>query len=182
MNPRSTDYNVDALTTAPSRRYLLPSLTSFSFCHVAYPLSVTSQPSFTSSTSSMPPNSSSFSDLLGFSNETQKVLEPEVLNIFTLFCSNLHLQSNLNSSSFRIPGYSTWRFDRVHCQCGFLSPVDWHTSSGVVIFVRQGLSFPNLQSPLSLRWTLTLTMWGVNILKRNSSPFSFLIFTPPIRS
>ena len=56
-------------------------------------------------------------------------------------------KSNLNSSSsFRIPGFSALRSDRTHSRSGILSSDAMHASGGVVIFVRQGLSFSELSS------------------------------------
>ena len=49
---------------------------------------------------------------------------------------------NLNLSSFfRIPGFSALHYDRTHSRSGILSRVATHASGGVIIFVRQGLSF-----------------------------------------
>ena len=56
-------------------------------------------------------------------------------------------ESNLNSSSsFRIPGFSALRSDRTHSRSGILSSDITHASGGVVIFVRQGLSFSELST------------------------------------
>ena len=51
-------------------------------------------------------------------------------------------ESNLNSSSsFRIPGFCALRSDRTHSRSGIFSLDTTHASGGVIIFVRQGLSF-----------------------------------------
>ena len=51
-------------------------------------------------------------------------------------------ESNVNSSStFRIRGFSALRSDRSHSRSGIFSTDATHTSSGIIIFVRQGLSF-----------------------------------------
>ena len=56
-------------------------------------------------------------------------------------------ESNLNStSSFRISGFSTLCSDRTHSWSAILSLDDKHASGGVVIFVRQGLSFSELST------------------------------------
>ena len=56
-------------------------------------------------------------------------------------------ESNLNSSSsFRIPGFSALCSDRTHSRSGILSPDATHASGGVVIFVRQSLSFFELST------------------------------------
>ena len=96
-------------------------------------------------------------------------------------------ESNLNSSfSFQILGFSALRSDRTHSRSGILSPDDTHASSGVVIFVRQGLSFSELStSSLSLLDSYSDYV-GVNISLNNSSSVSFLnvyapLFAPPQR-
>ena len=93
-------------------------------------------------------------------------------------------ESNLNSSSsFRIPGFSALRFDRTHSRSGILSPDAPHASGGVIIFVRQDLSFSELStSSLSLLDPYSDYV-GVNISLNNSSSLSFLnVYAPPIRS
>ena len=88
---------------------------------------------------------------------------------------------NLNSSSsFRIPGFSALRSDRTHSQSGILSPDAMHTSKGIVIFVRQGLSFSELStSSLSLLDPYSDYV-GINISLNNSSLVSFLnVYAPP---
>ena len=93
-------------------------------------------------------------------------------------------ESNLNSSSsFRIPGFSVLRSDRTHSRSGILSSDASHASGGVVIFVRQGLSFSEL-STTSLSSLDPYTDYvGVNISLNKSSSVSFLnVYAPPIRS
>ena len=90
-------------------------------------------------------------------------------------------ESNLNSSSsFRIPGFSALRSDRTHSRSGILSPDATHASGGVVIFVRQGLSFSQLStSSLSLLDPYSDYV-GVNISLNNSSSVSFFnVYAPP---
>ena len=79
-------------------------------------------------------------------------------------------ESNLNSSScFRIPGFSALRFDCTHSWSGIPSPDATHASGGVIIFVRQGLSF----SELSISSLSSLDPYsdyvGFNISLNNSS-------------
>ena len=58
-------------------------------------------------------------------------------------------ESNLNSSSsFWTPGFSALRFDRTQSRSGILSSDATHASGGVVIFIRQGLSFSGLSTSL----------------------------------
>ena len=93
-------------------------------------------------------------------------------------------ESNLNSSSsFRIPGFSSLRSDRTHSPSGILSSDSTHASGGVVIFVRQGLSF----SEFSISSLSSLDPYfdhvGMIISLNNSSSVSFLnVHAPPIRS
>ena len=90
-------------------------------------------------------------------------------------------ESNLNSpSSFRIPGFSVLRSDRTRSRSGILSSDTTHASGGVVIFVRQGLSY----SELSITSLSSLDPYsdyvGVNISLNNSSSVSFLtVYAPP---
>ena len=93
-------------------------------------------------------------------------------------------ESNLNSSPFfRVPGFSTLHSNRIHSQSGILSPDATHASGGVVIFIRQGLSFSELStSSLSLLDPYSDYV-GVNISLNNSYLPSFLnVYAPPIRS
>ena len=94
-------------------------------------------------------------------------------------------ESNLNSSSsFQIPGFSSLRFDPTHSWSGILSPDAMHASSGVVIFVKQGLSFSELSiSSLSLLDPYSDYV-GINISLNNSSlvPFPNVFAPPSIRS
>ena len=93
-------------------------------------------------------------------------------------------ESNLNSSSsFRIPGFSVLRSDRTHSRSGILSSDATHASGGVVIFVRQGLSFSELSTTSLSSLNPYSDYVGVNISLNKSSSVSFLnVYTPPIRS
>ena len=93
-------------------------------------------------------------------------------------------ESNLNSSSFfRIPGFSALRSDRTHSRSGILSPDTTHASGGVVIFVRQGLSFSELSTSTFSSLDPYSDYVGVNISLNNSSSVPFLnVYAPPIRS
>ena len=84
-------------------------------------------------------------------------------------------ESNLNSSSsFRNPGFSALRSDRTHSRSGILSPDATHASGGVIIFVRQGLSFSELSTSSLSSLDLYSDYVGVNISLNNSSSLSFL--------
>ena len=93
-------------------------------------------------------------------------------------------ESNLNSSSsFRIPGFSVLRSDRTHSRSGILSPDALHASGGVVIFVRQGLSFFELSTTSLSSLDPYSDYVGVNISLNKSSSVSFLnVYAPPICS
>ena len=90
-------------------------------------------------------------------------------------------ESNLNSSSFfRIPGFSALCSDRTHSRSGILSSDTTHASGGVVVFVRQGLSFSELStSSLSLLDPYSDDV-GINISLNNSSSVSFLNVYAPL--
>ena len=90
-------------------------------------------------------------------------------------------ESNLNSFfSFRFPGFSALRSDCTYSRSGILSRDAPNASGGVVIFVRQGLSFSEL-STFSLSWLdLYSVCVGVNIFLNNSSSVSFRnVYAPP---
>ena len=96
-------------------------------------------------------------------------------------------ETNLNSySSFRIPGFSALRSDRTHSRFGILSGDATHASGGVVIFVRQGLSFSELSTSSLSSLDPYSDYVGINISLNNSSSVSFLnvyapLFAPPQR-
>ena len=89
-------------------------------------------------------------------------------------------ESNLNSSSsFRIPGFSALCSDRTHSLSGILSSDTTHTSGGVVIFVRQSLSFSELSTSSLSSLDSYSDYVGINISLNNSSSLFFLnVFAP----
>ena len=89
--------------------------------------------------------------------------------------------SNLNSSSsFRIPGFSVLRSDRTHSRSCILSSDATHASGGVIIFVRQGLSFSELSTTSLSSLDPYSDYVGVNISLNKSSSVSFLnVYAPP---
>ena len=93
-------------------------------------------------------------------------------------------QSNLNSSSsFWIPGFFSLRSDHIHSRSGILSRDSIHASSGIIIFVRQGLSFSELSTSSLSSLNPYSDYVGVNISLSNSSSHSFHnVYTPPICS
>ena len=90
-------------------------------------------------------------------------------------------ESNLNSfSSFRISGFSALRFDRTHSRSGILSPDATHASGGVIIFVRQSLSFSELSTFSLCSLDPYSDYERVNISLNNSSSLSFLNVYAPL--
>ena len=93
-------------------------------------------------------------------------------------------ESNVNlSSSFRIPRFSALRSDGTHIRSGIFSIDVTDVSSGVIIFVRQGISF----SELSTSFLSSLDPYSdyveVKISLNVSTSLSFLnVYTTPIRS
>ena len=92
--------------------------------------------------------------------------------------------SNLNlSSSFLIPGFSALRSDGTHSRSGIFSTDDTDASGGVIIFIRQGLSFSELSTSSLSSLDPYSDYVEVNIFLNNYSSLSFLnVYAPPIRS
>ena len=125
----------------------------------------------------------------GFFNGMLEVFEPEALNYFTFYDPILSTSSaSRNPILTHLPLSrfldSLLRSDHTHSRSGILSPDATHASSGVVTFVRQGLSFSELStSSLSLLHPYSDYV-GVNISLSNSFSVSFLnvyapLFAPP---
>ena len=93
-------------------------------------------------------------------------------------------ESNLNSSSsFRIPEFSALPSDRTHSRSGILSRDATYASGSVIIFVGQGLSFPELSTSSLSSLDSYSDYEEVNIFLKNSSSLSFLnVHAPLIRS
>ena len=93
-------------------------------------------------------------------------------------------ESNLNSSSsFLALGYSALQSDCTHSRPGILFPDDPHASGGVIIFVRQGLSYSELSTSLLFSLDLYFDYVKANISLNNSSSFSLLnVYASPICS
>ena len=90
-------------------------------------------------------------------------------------------ESNLNSSSsFRIPGFSALRSDCTHSRSGILFCDATHASGGVIIIVRQGLSFSELSTSSLSSLDPYSDCVGVNISLNNSSSLSFLNVYAPL--
>ena len=93
-------------------------------------------------------------------------------------------ESNLNSSSsFRIAGFSALRSDRTHSRSGILSSDTTHASGGLVIFVKQSISFSKLSTSSLSSLDPYSDYVGINISLNKFSSVSFLNeYAPPIRS
>ena len=88
---------------------------------------------------------------------------------------------NLNSSSsFQMLGFSALRSDCTHSQSGILSPEGPHASGGVIILVRQGLSFSKLYTSSLFSLDSYSDYVGVKILPSNSFSLSFLSVYAPL--
>ena len=124
--------------------------------------------------------------LSGFFNGMLEVSVPEALNYFTF---SRPIQSTLSASRnpiltlLPLSGFSALRSDRTHSRSGTLTPDATHASGGVVIFVRQGLSFSELSTSSLSSLDPYFDYVGVNISLNNSSSVSFLnVYVPPICS
>ena len=112
------------------------------------------------------------------------VFEPGALNCNTLFRLILICiqKSNLNFF-FRIPGFSALRFDGTHSQTGIFSTDVTDGSAGVIIFVRQDLSFSGLFTSSLSSLDPYYDYVEVNISLNASSLLSFFnVYASPIRS
>ena len=112
------------------------------------------------------------------------VFEPGALNCYTLFRLILICiqKSNLNFF-FRIPGCSALRFDGTHSQTGIFSTDVTDASAGVIIFVRQDLSFSKLSTSSLSSLDPYYDYVEVNISLNASSLLSFFnVYASPIRS
>ena len=93
-------------------------------------------------------------------------------------------ESNLNlSSSFRIPGFFALQSHGTHSQSGIFSTNVADASGGVIIFVKQCLSFSELSTSSLSLLGLYSDYVEVNISLNDSSSLSFLnVYAPPICS
>ena len=93
-------------------------------------------------------------------------------------------ESNLNlSSSFQIPGFSALRSHATHSRSGIFSTDVADASGGVIIFVKQGLSFSEFSTSSLSSLEPYSDYVEVNISLNNFSSLSFLnVYVPPIRS
>ena len=155
--------------------------------HSVSSLSAPPPPSLAPGFSSAPPASASPLTLSGFFGGVLEVFEPGALNYFTFFRPILSTLSAFRNPvltpPFRIPGFSALRSDRTHSRSGILSSDTTHASGGVVLIVRQGLSFSELSTTFFSSLDPYSDYVGINISINNSSSVSFLnVYAPPICS
>ena len=92
-------------------------------------------------------------------------------------------ESNLNlSSSFRIPGFYALRSDGTHSRSGIFSTNVADASGGVIIYVRQGLSFSELSTSSLSSLDPYSDYVEVNVSLNDSSSLSFLNVYAPLYS
>ena len=124
--------------------------------------------------------------LSGFFNGMLVVSVPGALNYFTFsrpIQPTLSAYRNLILTLLPLSGFSALCSDHTHSRSGILSPDAMHASGGVVIFVRQGLSFSELSTSSLSSLDPYSDYVGVNISLNNSSLVSFLnVYAPPNRS
>ena len=122
--------------------------------------------------------------LSGFFNGMLEVSMPGALNYFIFYRpiqSILSASRNPILTHLPLSGFSALRSDCTHSRSGILSPDTTHASDGVIIFVRQGLSFSELSTSSLSSLDPYSDYVGVNISLNNSSSVSFLnVYAPPI--
>ena len=157
--------------------------------HFISPSSALSPPSLAPGRPSTPPASSPLPDslrVLQWNAGGLRARSTELLHFLSSYPVDLICiqEPNLNSSSsFRIPGFSALRSDRTHSRSNILSPDATHASGGVVIFIRQDLSFSELSTSSLSSLDPHSDYVGVNISLNNSSSVSFLnVYAPAIPS
>ena len=144
--------------------------------------SAPSPPSLAPGFPSAPPASNPPLTLSGFFNRMLEVFKPGALNHFTFFrpiLSTLSAFRNPILTPLPLSGFSALRSDCTHSRSGILSSDTTHASGGVVIFVRQGLSFSELTTSTLSSLHPYSDYVGINISLNNSS-LSFLNVYAPL--
>ena len=131
-----------------------------------------------------PSASSPSPTLSGFFNGMLEVFKPGALNYFTFFRPILStLSASRNPILTHLPLSRFLDSDRTHSRSGILSPNATHASGGIVIFVRQGLSFSKVSTSSLSLLDPYYDYVGINISLNSSSSLSFLnVYAPPIAS
>ena len=106
----------------------------------------------------------------GFFNEMLAVFKPGAP--VDLICIQEYNPNS--SSSFLISGFSALRSDCTHSRFGILSHDATHASSGIIVFVRQGISFSELSTSSLSSLDPYSDYVRVNMFLNNSSSLSFL--------
>ena len=117
-------------------------------------------------------------DLLARSTELQHFISSHPVDPICMQESNLNL-----SSSSRVPGFSALRSHGTHSRFGIFSTNVADASDGVIIFVKQGLSFSELSTSSLSSPDPYSNYVEVNISLNNFSSLSFLnVYALSIRS
>ena len=116
--------------------------------------------------------------LQGMSTELLHFISSQPVDLIYIQECNLNL-----SSSFRIPGFSALQSDGTQSRSGILSTDVTDASGGVIIFVRQDLSFSELSTSSLSSLDPYSDYVKVNISLNDSSSLSFLkVYAPSICS
>ena len=149
--------------------------------------SAPSPPSLAPGCPSTPPVFSPPITLSGFFKKMLEVFEPGALNYFTfsrpiLLTLSASRNPILTHFSFQILGFYALRSDRTHSRSGIFSPDATHASGGVIIFVRQGLSFSELSTSSLSSLDPYSDYVRINFSLNNYYSVSFFnVYVPPIR-
>ena len=104
----------------------------------------------------------------------------ELLHFLSSHPVDLILSRNPILTHLPFSEFSALRSDHTHSRSGILSPDATHASNGVIIFIRQGLSFSELSTSTLSSLDPYSDYVGVNISLNNSSSLSFLnVYAPP---
>ena len=110
-----------------------------------------------------------------------EVFEPGALNYFTFFHPILStLSAFRNPILAPLSGFSALQSDCTHSRSGILSSDAAHAGGGVVIFIRQGLSFSELSTSSLSSLDPYSDYVVINISLNNSSSVSFLNVYAPL--
>ena len=115
-----------------------------------------------------------------------EVFEPGALNYFTFFCCillTLSVSRNPILTHLPLSGFlDSLHSDCTHSRSGILSPDARHAIGGVIIFVKQGLSFSELSTSSFSSLDPYSDYVGVNFSLNNFFSLLFLNVCAPILS
>ena len=176
---------------APSANAALPLYpllqTSFPpFAHFVSSLSAPSPPPLAPGCPSASPASSPPLSPTVFFNGMLEVFEPEALSCY-IFSRPIPLTSSASRNAIlnQLPlsGFSALRSDRTHSLSSILYRDAMHASGGIIVFVRQGLSFSELSTSFLSSLDPYSDYVDFNISLNNFPSLSFLnVYAAPIRS